>query len=181
MQIVDGKLQATIGNLSNLDGSGAEVQLFRENDYLESKHINATSSEQQVTFKSAPIPGESYKIKIVFCNTREKIGCYFVAPKPSICKKSPNLGNPEGGVKVGISSLSRNEQGTEEWLSKYNNGFIALESKSGGLVLPRQTTSQIQEIKTPVDGMLVFDTDENCIKLYTQSAWGCLVQTCDEK
>ncbi|MRJ08376.1 hypothetical protein EDL99_05745 [Ornithobacterium rhinotracheale] len=100
--------------------------------------------------------------------------------KPLACRKPPMPGNPEGGG-VGISSLSRNEQGTEEWLKQYNNGFIALESKSGGLVLPRQKTIEIQAIKNPVDGMLVFDTDENCIKLYTQSAWGCLVQTCDEK
>ena len=51
-------------------------------------------------------------------------------------------------------------------------GWIALESKTKGFVLNRLTTAQKQAL-IPVEGMIVFDTNLNCVSVYNGTVWKC--------
>lgn len=71
-----------------------------------------------------------------------------------------------------ISTLNRNTQETTK-----KNGLLVLESKEKGFVIttiPSGETTDI--IAAPVQGMLVFDEDNNCLKMYNGTQWGCINQ-----
>ena len=44
--------------------------------------------------------------------------------------------------------------------------LLELESTNKALTLPRMTTTQMDSIPSPINGMIVFNTDSNCIYLY---------------
>ena len=70
-----------------------------------------------------------------------------------------------------------------------SSAFTALESNTKGFVITRMSTLDIQgqttptvilpKITTPQDGMMVYDTDAKCLKIYTVevlpavSGWKC--------
>lgn len=91
------------------------------------------------------------------------------------CYKPGATGTPEI-TKIGIST--REAKSTPNWPADINNGFIALESNDKGLVITRTTDPEIS-ITNPVDGMIVFDTDEVCLKIYDGTKWSCINQTCN--
>lgn len=90
------------------------------------------------------------------------------------CRKSPTLGTPDGYTKVGISTQAAK---TSNWPENVANGFIAMESTNKGFVITRTTTPSIT---TPVKGMLIYDTANNCFSLYNGTTWHCIAQTCNE-
>ena len=50
--------------------------------------------------------------------------------------------------------------------------LLELESTSRALTLPRMTTVQMQAIPSPLNGMIIFNTDSNCIYLYkSNNVW----------
>lgn len=90
----------------------------------------------------------------------------------------------------GITSLGRAGFSATEWPKARKGAHTVLEAKTKGLVLNRLSTVEIQSIPASnlIDGMLVFDTDLKCLKLYVQDSlqptntgWHCLEeQTCPE-
>ncbi len=53
--------------------------------------------------------------------------------------------------------------------------ILELESTSKALTLPRMTTVQMQAIPSPLNGMIIFNTDSNCIYLYkTNNVWASI-------
>ncbi len=53
--------------------------------------------------------------------------------------------------------------------------LLELESTSKALTLPRMTTLQMQAIPSPLNGMIIFNIDSNCIYLYkTNNVWASL-------
>lgn len=91
------------------------------------------------------------------------------------CYKPGVTGTPEI-TKIGIST--RASKSTINFPADVNNGFIALESNDKGLVITRVTDPEIS-ITNPVDGMMVFDTDDVCLKIYDGTKWSCINQTCN--
>lgn len=91
-----------------------------------------------------------------------------------ICVKPGTLGTPKGVSQNGIST--KREQDSA-WPRSIPNGFIALESSEKGLVITRTTSAKIE---TPVEGMLIYDTQDNCVKLYNGTAWSCIKKTCND-
>ncbi|MFC5875628.1 hypothetical protein SAMN05443633_103396 [Chryseobacterium arachidis] len=91
------------------------------------------------------------------------------------CYKPGVVGTPEI-TKVGIST--RASKSTINFPADVNNGFIALESNDKGLVITRVSDPEIS-ITNPVDGMMVFDTDDVCLKIYDGTKWSCINQTCN--
>ncbi len=57
------------------------------------------------------------------------------------------------------------------------SSLLEMESTNKGLVLPRMTTAQIMAIESPLQGMLVYNTDSNGIAQRTSTAWQYLCQT----
>lgn len=59
------------------------------------------------------------------------------------------------------------------------SAILDVSSVDKGFLLPRMTTVQRYAISSPADGLLVFDTDENCFAVYKMSAWYLLCGTLD--
>jgi hypothetical protein len=57
------------------------------------------------------------------------------------------------------------------------NGALILESKEKGFAISKVASPETT-IAVPVEGMLVFDTTSNCLKLYNGIIWNCMEQTC---
>ncbi|MDM1370770.1 hypothetical protein HX071_16180 [Myroides marinus] len=94
--------------------------------------------------------------------------CYY----PTVVGNNGDIMNSSGFMAV--STLNRKNS---DWVSKRGNAFVVLESYNKGLVLTRLTTAQIEALK-PVEGMMVYDSTANCLKLYNGKTWGCVVQGC---
>lgn len=90
------------------------------------------------------------------------------------CRRSPAPGTPDGYTKVGITTQATK---TANWPENVANGFIAMESTNKGFVITRTTSASIT---SPVIGMLIYDTGDNCFKLYNGTTWHCIAQTCNE-
>ncbi|UQB67580.1 DUF11 domain-containing protein [Epilithonimonas zeae] len=120
---------------------------------------------------------------------------------PTFCYK-PGLttGGTILDTKVGITSLARaGETDADNWPMVRKGGWIALESKTKGLVVNRVAFSDADtNPSTPdvpvgipsgdfVEGMVVYDTTNHCLKMYTSTDngvtyhWYCIsTQTCPD-
>lgn len=105
---------------------------------------------------------------IPFCG-KSKV-CYVDGAKGNIIKKDTNF--------VLISTLDKTNA-AQETFDKVN-AFLKIESKTKGFVLTRLTTAQITALANPVMGMLVYDTTEQCLKMYNGVKWGRLKQSCPD-
>lgn len=94
-----------------------------------------------------------------------------------VCYKSPTVGSSVAS-SVGISTLNRKEnKNATDWPLNRNSAYLVLDSHQKGLVLTRLTTLQINAL-TAVEGMLVYDINKDCLKMFDGSSWFCLSQTC---
>ncbi|WP_312078309.1 hypothetical protein [Chryseobacterium sp.] len=86
-------------------------------------------------------------------------------------------------TKVGITLLKRAGVNSDNWPMVRKSGHIALESNTKGFVITRMTTLQIEgqtsptvipaSITNPQEGMMVYDTDAKCLKIYSDGNWKC--------
>ncbi|WP_312078920.1 thrombospondin type 3 repeat-containing protein [Chryseobacterium sp.] len=87
-----------------------------------------------------------------------------------------------GGLPTnhGITALGRAGATNGNWPMKITGAYTALDAKTKGFVINRMPTTQLASI-TAVVGMMVYDTTENCLKIYDNSGtWRCYnTQTCD--
>lgn len=78
---------------------------------------------------------------------------------------------------TGITSLARAgaAASSDNWPMTRKGGYIALESNKKPFVITRSSTANLVNISNPVEGMMVFDTTENCLKIYVSSTigWRC--------
>ena len=83
---------------------------------------------------------------------------------------------------VGVSTLKRN---TEEWLPQNLGAYLNIESKDKGFIITR--IADPTQIQSPENGMIVWDTTDKCIKLYSDKGntgsanWHCIKQGCDKE
>lgn len=54
-----------------------------------------------------------------------------------------------------------------------SSALIEMRSANKGLLLPRMTTTQIQQVQNPTVGLAIYDTDVKCLKTYNGTAWEC--------
>lgn len=117
----------------------------------------------------------------------------ITVPALSYCYETATAGTGEDS-KHGITSLSRagksatpNASATQpdNWPMVRKGAHTVLESKTKGFVLTRLSQSQIASIANPVEGMMVYNTDAKCLKIYTgesigtPTGWLCYkLQTC---
>ena len=77
-------------------------------------------------------------------------------------------------TRVGITLLKRAGADNGNWPMSRRSGHIALESNSKGFVVTRvATTAALSAITTPQEGMMVYDGEAKCLKIYTDGAWKC--------
>jgi hypothetical protein len=53
-------------------------------------------------------------------------------------------------------------------------GILDVSSTTSGVIMPRMTAVQRDAIATPVNGMMVYNTDEDCMNVYQAGAWQSL-------
>jgi hypothetical protein len=100
-------------------------------------------------------------------------GKFFTFAKFTYCTKDPNTSPADTITKIGIT-IQTKQNG---WPENIPNGAVVLESKTKGFVITRTQSSLIAN---PVEGMLIYDTTDNCMKLYNGTTWKCVVRSCNE-
>ncbi|MCW3170864.1 hypothetical protein OMO38_20250, partial [Chryseobacterium sp. 09-1422] len=94
----------------------------------------------------------------------------------AVCYEDPALvAGATYPVRHGVTLLGRAGATNGNWPMLRNSAYTALESKTKGFVVTRNSSPETT-IAIPVVGMMVFDTDENagagCLKIYTGPAAG---------
>ncbi|KFC20480.1 hypothetical protein [Chryseobacterium sp. FH1] len=93
------------------------------------------------------------------------------------CLENATLTGTALDTKIGISSLGRagTEASNNNWPQVRKGGALALESNTKPFVPTRISTANLVNITNPVEGMMVYDTTENCLKIYVNSTigWRC--------
>ena len=90
--------------------------------------------------------------------------------------------------KHGITTLGRAGIENENWPMVRQSAWTVLESKEKGFVVNRvATTSGLANITNPVEGMIVYDEEADCLKIYTLKSddtlmgWHCFITpTCPD-
>lgn len=75
-------------------------------------------------------------------------------------------------TQVGVTSLKR---ANNVWPMNRASGYIAIESRSKGFVITR-VNNPSTAIAYPQEGMLVYDTSTNKLKIYSDGAWKNITQ-----
>lgn len=90
------------------------------------------------------------------------------------CYETPTNLTASVPVKHGITVLGRAGSDNGNWPMLRNSAYTALEGKTKGFVITRNSSPETT-ITNPVVGMMVFDTNEGatgCLKIYTGSGAG---------
>jgi hypothetical protein len=115
----------------------------------------------------------------------DKFACGFadeiVHELDNYCTKPAVLGKPDGYTKMGITI----QQKTNDWPENIPNGFLALESKLKGFVITRvqhvsPTPKLGDAVAEPKEGMIVYDIQDSCVKLYNGTRWNCIERSCND-
>ncbi|WP_185288096.1 hypothetical protein [Chryseobacterium lactis] len=118
---------------------------------------------------SGMIAGTSYTVtaKNGSCTSAASTSFSFLCTKPG---DFSSAGVP---TKFGITV----QQKQAGWPESIPNGFIILESKTKGLVITRVQNQAV--IADPKEGMLIYDIDAACVKLYNGTLWNCIQRSCN--
>ncbi|MFA7686227.1 MAG: hypothetical protein WCY25_00010 [Moheibacter sp.] len=129
----------------------------------------AVEAEYRISNKRAgdPIPYPSPRAKITI-----QIDVESCEP----CAEDPASGTALTSI-VGISTLNNQPEG---WPENIPNGYLVLQSKDKGFVITRVPNTNPGTIASPVEGMLVYDETDDCIKLYNGTIWNCIEPYCIE-
>jgi alpha-tubulin suppressor-like RCC1 family protein len=92
-----------------------------------------------------------------------------------VCFRDPMITGLGSETQVGISLIKGREtlQPSDNWPQSRKSGFIALESNKQGMVVTRIATTDLVNITSPQEGMMVYDTTEKCLKIYSDGQWKC--------
>ena len=123
-------------------------------------------------------------IPTIVGNAGQGIGnAYNAAINDCKCIKPAMLTGTALDTNVGVSAIGK----TAGWPQNRKGAFIALESQTKGLVISRMTSTEVDAILTPQEGMMVYDTTNDCVKIYskdfnkTSYSWKCFnVQSCSD-
>lgn len=96
------------------------------------------------------------------------------------CFKPANTATAGLPTNHGITALGRAGTDNGNWPMKITGAYTVLDARTKGLVINRLTTAQIDALAR-VRGMMAYDTDLNCLKIYDGTVWACYTkQTCDQ-
>lgn len=93
------------------------------------------------------------------------------AIKSCICYNDANTTGAAVDSKHGITLLKRAGENNGNWPMNRSSAHTVLESNTKGFVITR--VAGTTGITTPQEGMMVYDTVDNCLKLYDGTNWSC--------
>ncbi|WP_347220021.1 reprolysin-like metallopeptidase [Chryseobacterium sp.] len=99
----------------------------------------------------------------------------------TFCTKPGATGTPTDITRFGITVQDK----ANGWPEKVPNGFIAMESKNKGFVITRvqhvsQTPQPGDSVADPKEGMILYDMQDKCVKLYNGTEWKCVQRSCND-
>ena len=108
------------------------------------------------------------------------------------CYKTPTITTGGLSTNHGITDLGRaGDDGdgntANDWPMVRKGAWTVLESKNKGFVINRVAANfeppyddgQVPSITNPIKGMMIYDTTNQCLKIYTGTTWKCITtQTC---
>lgn len=108
-------------------------------------------------------------------------GCYSPASNAvtvtinsCVCYRDPINNGTGSETKMGITLLKRaGSNDPDNWPMVRKSGHIALESNTQGFVVTRMAKADLGNITNPQEGMMVYDTTDKCLKIYSDNAWKC--------
>jgi len=56
------------------------------------------------------------------------------------------------------------------------SAIFEVQSKDKGVLIPRMDFCDIEKIPNPAQGLMIFDTEYNCLRIYINDKWDCLYQ-----
>lgn len=71
--------------------------------------------------------------------------------------------------------VSINEDGT----TPDKNAMLDIQSTNKGLLIPRMPYCDIEQISDATEGLMIYDTEFHCLRIYIQGRWHCLYQKLD--
>ncbi|CAA7385778.1 immunoglobulin domain-containing protein [Chryseobacterium fistulae] len=124
----------------------------------------------------------------VGCVTKSQVATVVVDGSCGICYKPATTTGVTLNTMHGITSLNRASSNSGEWPGVRKGAWTALEAKTKGFVINRfATTASVEAIANPVEGMMVFDEEADCLKIYTTTdngttfGWSCFsTQACPD-
>ena len=151
--------------------------------------IDNVNWQASPSFTGVPAAATSFYVRY-----SDAISCVSSAPLPSCyCyKPGATTGGSTLDTKVGITALGRaGATDADNWPMARKGGWIALESKTKGFVPNRVAFSGGNPVgivtSNFVEGMMVYDTTNKCLKVYTLKdgdsamAWHCVTtQACPD-
>jgi len=57
--------------------------------------------------------------------------------------------------------------------------MLDIQSTNKGLLIPRIPYCEIEQIEDPAEGLMIYDTEFHCLRIYIQGRWHCLYQKLD--
>lgn len=92
-----------------------------------------------------------------------------------VCYRDPVISGSASDTQVGISLIKGREnlQSSDNWPQSRKSGFIALESNKQGMVVTRIAKTDLGNIVSPQEGMMVYDMTDKCLKIYSDDEWKC--------
>lgn len=91
-------------------------------------------------------------------------GCY--------CYKPAQTSGAILDTNHGITALGRAGADNSNWPMVRKGAWTVLEAKTKGFVVNR-VANPATDIANPVEGMMVFDTTAQCLKIYNGTVWSC--------
>ena len=139
--------------------------------------LDNTDADYLLLSTDAVFDSSDTKIPITtdaFLNIPLENNMYFTFGN-SICYENGSTGTPVSGQNMIISTFDASA--SQSWIRSVDNGMLILGSKTKGFVITRMESPETTII-SPVEGMLVFDTDDQVMKLYNGTSWVVLEQRC---
>lgn len=129
------------------------------------------SSSAALTFRASAANGDDWSLDNI-----------SVVEKCSYCVKPGDFSVAGTPTKVGITNQTK----LTGWPESVPNGHIVLESKDKGFVITRvlhvSTTPDLvnDSVKDPKEGMIIYDIQDKCVKLFNGSTWKCIQRSCND-
>lgn len=141
------------------------------------KVVLPSASYQHVSSTDSTPTNGSTTVTINSANiTNVDFGLYF-----TLCYKNPPVTTGGLPTNYGITDLGRAGADNGNWPMIRTGAWAALEAKTKGFVINRVAANfepplddgQVPTITYPVKGMVIYDTTNNCLKIYTGTTWKC--------
>lgn len=132
-------------------------------------------SEGKIVVDKSVQPG-TYEFSYTICDKENTDFCSTAKVKiiiEGMCFKPGNfIGDGEPSL-FGISTIG---MPNDNWPKNIPNAHLVMESNEKGFAINQ--VNSVADIAEPVEGMLVYDNTDQCVKLYNGESWNCLQKAC---